>query len=121
VPSLALFGLSQQTTDAETTFIYLKAEELARFFTCKVEQVFAFIVKYNVNQSLQIRSGSQTRGCVYSGLGQGFSNCGTRTTNGTPATIDWYTGIVRKNQMIKTKKSLHKCSYIEKLINLIFI
>jgi hypothetical protein len=30
-------------------------------------------------------------------LEQGFSNCGTHTTSGTPATVR-YTGIVRKNQ-----------------------
>jgi hypothetical protein len=41
-----------------------------------------------------------------------LSNCGMRTTNGTPATIQRYRGIVSKNQMIKIKKSFNKCSYI---------
>jgi hypothetical protein len=29
-------------------------------------------------------------------LRQGFSNCGTRIISGTPATVQWYTGIVSK-------------------------
>jgi hypothetical protein len=34
---------------------------------------------------------------------QGLSNCGKCTTSGTPATILWYTGLVRKNQRTKFK------------------
>jgi hypothetical protein len=29
-------------------------------------------------------------------LYQDISNCGTRTTSGRPATVQWYTGLVRK-------------------------
>jgi hypothetical protein len=32
-------------------------------------------------------------------LGQGFPNCGTRTTNGTPATVQW--DLLTKNRRIK--------------------
>jgi hypothetical protein len=35
---------------------------------------------------------------------QGLSNCDKRTTRGTPATVQWYTGIVRKNQTVENKK-----------------
>jgi hypothetical protein len=34
-------------------------------------------------------------------LAQTFSNCGAHITCGTPATVQWYTGIVRRNQRIK--------------------
>jgi hypothetical protein len=34
-------------------------------------------------------------------VNQGVSNCGTRTASGTPVTVQWYTGFVRKNQRIK--------------------
>jgi hypothetical protein len=34
-------------------------------------------------------------------LEQGFSNCGKRTTSGTPATVQWYTGLVRKIRGLK--------------------
>jgi hypothetical protein len=42
-------------------------------------------------------------------LEQTFSNCGTRTTNGTPITVQQYTGLVRNNEIIKNKKSYNKC------------
>jgi hypothetical protein len=35
---------------------------------------------------------------------QGFSNCGMLTTFGMPTTVQWYTGIVRRNQRIKKIK-----------------
>jgi hypothetical protein len=48
-------------------------------------------------------------------LNQSFSNCGT------PATVQWYTRIIRKNQGIKDiKRSSNKCSYIENLIKMFF-
>jgi hypothetical protein len=34
-------------------------------------------------------------------LQQSLSDCGTHTTSGTKATVQWYTGLVRKNQRIK--------------------
>jgi hypothetical protein len=34
-------------------------------------------------------------------VNQGFSNCGTRSTCGTPATVQWYTGLVRNNHRVK--------------------
>jgi hypothetical protein len=35
-------------------------------------------------------------------VGQSFSICGTRTTSGSPAIVQWNTGLVRKtNQRIK--------------------
>jgi hypothetical protein len=37
---------------------------------------------------------TQMKGCIR--LDQGFSNYDTRTTSGTPATVQWYTGLVRK-------------------------
>jgi hypothetical protein len=40
----------------------------------------------------------------YEILEQGFSNCGTHTTSGTPATVQWYTGTVRRHRWIKNKK-----------------
>jgi hypothetical protein len=52
-------------------------------------------------------------------LGQGFRKCGTRTIGGTPASVQWFTGLVRKYQRIKNKNcSFNKFSYIEKLIKL---
>jgi hypothetical protein len=36
-----------------------------------------------------------------------------------PATVQWYTGLVRNNQRAKDKKvSCNKCSYMENLIKL---
>jgi hypothetical protein len=32
---------------------------------------------------------------------QGLSDCGTPTTSGTPTTVQWYTGLIRKSQRIK--------------------
>jgi hypothetical protein len=55
-------------------------------------------------------------------LSQGFLKCGTRATSATSATLQWYTGIARKNQRIKKQKfSFNKYSYVENLINLYFI
>jgi hypothetical protein len=34
----------------------------------------------------------------YSSLERGLPNCGMRTTSGTPATVQWYTGIGIKTQ-----------------------
>lgn len=34
---------------------------------------------------------------------QGFSNGGTRTICGTPATVRWYARVIRKNQRTKEK------------------
>jgi hypothetical protein len=47
-------------------------------------------------------------------LHQGLSNCVTCTTSGTPATVQWYTGLVRKHQWIKNKKmkSTHTHTYM---------
>jgi hypothetical protein len=33
----------------------------------------------------------------------GLPNCGTRTTRGTPATVQWCAGLIRKNLRIKIK------------------
>jgi len=38
--------------------------------------------------------------------------------SGTLATVQWYTGLVRKT---RTEKSFNKCRYIENLIRLLFI
>jgi hypothetical protein len=53
-------------------------------------------------------------------LSQGFSNCGTRTASGTPATVQQYTGIVKKSKDKKIKTFI-QCSYIENLIKLIYL
>jgi hypothetical protein len=43
-------------------------------------------------------------------------------TSGMPATVQWYTGIVRKKSKDKrVKKSFDKCSCIENLIKLFLI
>jgi hypothetical protein len=52
-------------------------------------------------------------------LYQGFSNCSKHTTSGTPATVQWYIGLVRKNQRIKKKFSEY--CYIENLFKLFLI
>jgi hypothetical protein len=54
-------------------------------------------------------------------LYQVFSNCDTCTTSGTPATVQWYTDLVKINQRIKRNNfSYNKCSYIENLIKVFF-
>jgi hypothetical protein len=40
-------------------------------------------------------------------LYQGFSNCGNRATSGTPATVQWYTDIVRKTNRRIKKSSIN--------------
>jgi hypothetical protein len=40
-------------------------------------------------------------------LDQGFSNFGTRTTSGTPATVQRYTGLVRKIEEQKRITSIN--------------
>jgi hypothetical protein len=54
--------------------------------------------------------------CYNNTISQAFSNCSTRTTSGTPATVEWYTDIVRKNY--RKKISYNKRSYIENVIKL---
>jgi hypothetical protein len=55
-------------------------------------------------------------------LEQGLSNT-THTSSGTPATVQWYTGIIRKKSKEEKVKmfSFNKCSYIENLIKLFFV
>jgi hypothetical protein len=40
-----------------------------------------------------------------SGVDKSFSNCGTPTTSGTPATVQWYTGLIMKMEGQKLKKN----------------
>jgi hypothetical protein len=42
--------------------------------------------------------------CVYAVVLQGFSVCGMHTTSGTPATVEWYMGLVTNSQMVKKNK-----------------
>jgi hypothetical protein len=44
---------------------------------------------------------------VHNAVNQGFSNCDTRTNSGTPATVQWYMGIVRKDQRITKFPSIN--------------
>jgi hypothetical protein len=39
-------------------------------------------------------------------LVQGLSNCGTRTTSGTPATVQWFTGLEEKSKYKKIVSSI---------------
>jgi hypothetical protein len=48
---------------------------------------------------------------------QGFSNCGTRATNGAPNTFQWYKGLVRKKRRLKKFKFFFNGGiYMEHLI-----
>jgi hypothetical protein len=50
-------------------------------------------------------------------LGQALSNCGTRTTSGTPVTFQWYTDLVRNNKRVKSKKPFLQQMQLHRKIN----
>jgi hypothetical protein len=49
----------------------------------------------------------------YFGLVQGFSNCGTCTTSGTPATVQWHTDLEKIKGCKIIVVFFDKCSYME--------
>jgi hypothetical protein len=48
-------------------------------------------------------------------LVQGLSNCGTRTTSGTPATVQWFTGLEEKSKYSIKKMFLQQVQLQRKI------
>jgi len=52
-------------------------------------------IRNGLEEGTQHRNGWEERIKGQNGLQHGFSKCRTRTTNGTPTTVNWYAAITK--------------------------